>query len=69
MLRIPGGATVAAPAHPGGGRFLLVIGGVLELNGERLPRLAAAFVSAEEPMPPLRAGNEGLEVLVLQFPR
>jgi hypothetical protein len=69
MLRIPGGGTAAAPAHPGGGRFLLVIGGVLELNGERLPRLAAAFVSAEEPMPPLRAGNEGLEVLVLQFPR
>jgi len=68
MVRLPGGGTAAAPAHPGGGRFLLVIGGVLELNGERLPRLAAAFVSADEPAPPLRAGNEGLELLVLQFP-
>jgi hypothetical protein len=68
MMRLPGGGTAAAPAHPGGGRFLLVIGGVLELNGERLPRLAAAFVSADEPAPPLRAGNEGLELLVLQFP-
>lgn len=68
MLRLPGGGAAAAPVHPGGGRFLLVIGGALQLNGERLPRLATAFVSAEEPAPPLRAGNEGLELLVLQFP-
>ena len=69
MLRVPAGGTAAAPVHPGGGRFLLVIGGVLELNGERLPRLSTAFVSGEESVPPLRAGNEGLEILVLQFPR
>jgi hypothetical protein len=68
MMRLPGGGTAAAPSHPGGGRFLLVIGGVLELGGERLPRLAAAFVCADEPALPLRAGNEGLELLVLQFP-
>jgi hypothetical protein len=68
MLRLPVGRTAAALVRPGGGRFLLVIGGVLELNGERLPRLATVFVSAEEPAPQLRAGNEGLEVLVLQFP-
>jgi hypothetical protein len=69
MLRLPAGVAAAAPAHPGGGRFLLVIGGVLELKGERLARFATVFVSAEEPAPPLRAGDEGLEVLVLQFPR
>jgi len=69
MQRLPAGGSAAAPVHPGGGRFLLVIGGVLELNGERLPRLSTAFVSAEESMPPLRAGSEGLEVLLLQFPR
>ena len=68
MLRVPAGGTSAPPVHPGGGRFLVVIGGVLELNGERLPRLSTAFVSAEESLPLLRAGNEGLEVLVLQFP-
>ncbi len=68
MLRLPGGRTASAPVHPGGGRFLLVIGGVLELSGERLPRLATAFVSAEEPAPQLRAGSEGLDLLVLQFP-
>ena len=69
MLRVPAGGTSAPPAHPGGGRFLVVIGGVLEMNGERLPRLSTAFVSPEEPFPPLRAGGEGLELLVLQFPR
>ena len=67
MLRVPAGNSSVAPVHPGGGRFLLVIGGVLELNGERLPRLSTAFVSAEESMPLLCAGSEGLEVLLLQF--
>jgi hypothetical protein len=68
MLRVPAGHSSSAPVHPGGGRFLLVIGGVMEFNGERLPRLSTAFVSAEEAMPALRAGPEGLEVLLLQFP-
>ena len=68
MLRVPPAGTAAAPVPPGGGRFLLVIGGVLEQNGERLPRHSTVFVSAEEPALELRAGNEGLEVLVLQFP-
>jgi hypothetical protein len=68
MMRLPGGGTASAPSHPGGGRFLVVIGGILELNGERLPRFAAAFFSADESVPPLRAGNEGLELLMLQFP-
>jgi hypothetical protein len=68
LLRVPPEGSAAAPLHPGGGRYLLVIGGVLALNGERLPRFAAAFLSAEERAAPLRAGNEGLEVLVLQFP-
>jgi hypothetical protein len=68
MLRVPAGRTSAAPLHPGGGRFLVVIGGVFELNGERLPRLSSAFVSAQERVPPLRAGSDGLELLVLQFP-
>jgi hypothetical protein len=69
LLRLPAGSSTATPVHPGGGRFLLVIGGVLELNGERLPGLATAFVCAEEAAAPVRAGNAGLELLVLQFPR
>ncbi len=69
MLRIPAGRACTAPVHPGGARFFLVIGGLLELNGECLPRLSTAFVSADESVPPLRSGSEGLELLVLQFPR
>jgi hypothetical protein len=67
LLRIPAGHTAPAPIHPGGPRFLLIIGGVLELSGERLPKLSTVFTSEEEP-PPLRAGPEGLELLLLQFP-
>jgi hypothetical protein len=69
MQRLPPEGRAAMPAHPGGERFLLVIGGALDLYGERLPRFATVFVSAEEPAPPLHAGGEGLEALVLQFPR
>lgn len=68
MLRIPPSHRATAPLHPGGGRFLLVVGGALALNAEQLPRLSTAFLSAEEAVPPLHAGAEGLEVLMLQFP-
>ena len=67
MLRIPAGRTAPAPMHRGGPRFLLIIGGVLELNGERLPQLSTVFTSEQE-APQLRAGTEGLELLLLQFP-
>ena len=67
LLRIPAGEAAPTPVHPGGPRFVLIIGGVLELNGERLPKLSTVFASAEE-TPQLRAGPEGLELLLLQFP-
>lgn len=68
MLRVPPEGDLDMPAHPGGGRFLLVVGGALTLGGEQLPRFATAFLSADEPAPPLRAAAAGLEALVLQFP-
>ncbi len=68
VARVPPGAAIGSPMHPGGARYLVVIGGALELNGEHLPRFATAFVSPDEPSPMLRAGEKGLEVLVLQFP-
>src|SRR5258707_14054434 len=69
MQRVPAGGSAKAPIHPGGGRFLLVIGGGLELNGERVPPPWAAFVSAGGAMAALRAGSEGLEGLLVEFPR
>ncbi len=68
VARVPPGAAIGAPMPPGGARFLLVIGGTLELGGEHLPRFATAFVSSDEPSPMVRAGDKGLELLVLQFP-
>jgi hypothetical protein len=68
VARVPPGAAMGSPMHPGGARFLLVIGGTLELGGEQLPRFATAFVSSDEHAPMLRAGENGLELLVLQFP-
>ena len=61
---------VAAPpgAEHGGGRFLVVTRGSLrDHDDDELPALATAFVSSDETLD-LRAGGEGLEVLVLQFP-
>lgn len=65
MLRIEPDQTAPVPGHPGATRYLLVICGTLLFNGERLPRFATAFT--DEPAP-LRAGDEGVELLVLQFP-
>jgi len=69
IQRVPPHGRAAMPVHPGGGRVLRVFAGALGLKGERLPRFAAVFVSAEEPAPELCAAGEGVEVLVLQFPR
>jgi hypothetical protein len=67
LLRIPAGRAAPAPDHRGGARFIVVIGGVLELNSERLSRFSTVFTSGQE-APQLRAGTEGLELLLLQFP-
>ncbi len=78
-LRLPPGAPVHRPPHPGGlGRFLLVTEGHMLEGGRTLPRMSVLW---EEPdagqsdgdrplqdLPPLEAGPAGLELLVMQFP-
>ena len=68
MVRVPPTSTAPSPARQGASAYLLVTGGALLLHGERLPRFATAFVGAEEALPGLHAADEGLELLVLQFP-
>lgn len=68
MLSLPPGATIAPPRHPGGAAsFYIVVAGEMRLGAERLPHLAAAFVSADETGFKLVAGHEGLQVLALQY--
>jgi redox-sensitive bicupin YhaK (pirin superfamily) len=70
MLRIPPGGMLDLPAADdhAGARFYLVVEGEMRCQGERLPRLSTAFVSAEEQGFVLQAGDAGTEVLALQFP-
>ena len=69
MLRIPSGAAAALPRADGAtGRFYIVTAGSLHLGDEQLPKLSPVFVSSDETAFEMRAGDEGLEVMVLQFP-
>lgn len=69
LVRLPPGASASPPElRSGGSRFYLVAAGAMLLNGQRLPRLAASFATADERGFQLVAGDEGLEVLALQFP-
>lgn len=70
MLQIPPGAHTHAPVDEGGvGRFYVVGNGAVTLNGRALQRLSLAFVSADEAPPVLEAGPDGVQLLLLQFPR
>jgi hypothetical protein len=65
MVRIGPKGAARLPGEAGASHYLLVIGGVLVFEGERLPRFATAFTDESAA---LRAADEGVEALVLQFP-
>jgi hypothetical protein len=69
LLRL--GADMATPGpdpRKGGGYYVFVANGTLDLNGEKLPPWSMLFVEAREESFTLRAGHSGLEALVMQFP-
>lgn len=68
LLRVPPGGKVRAPSIKGGGRFHVVVAGAMLLGDKRYPRLSPVFVSANERKFSASADEEGLEVMVLQFP-
>lgn len=61
--------TTRPDAHAAGGQFYLVVNGSLEWNGGLYPKWSTLFVSAGEPALEARAGADGVEGLILQFPR
>ncbi len=64
------GASVRAPASScaDGGRFYVVVQGALVHEQRALPRHACIFATPDEPALAFQAGDEGVELLVLQFP-
>jgi hypothetical protein len=66
-VRVAPGASFTGPdpAHSGG-QYWLVIDG---RDGDALERRSCRFLSADEPAHVATAGPDGLDVLVLQFPR
>ena len=70
VMRLPPSATLDVPKHAGGaGQFHIVTAGSMIVDGETYGRHASAWVGPEETGFILRAGDQGLEVVVCQFPR
>ncbi len=65
----PGQTTTGPDPPTGGGQYWIVLAGS-DVSGEiPLPRLTTLFVPPDEPARAMTAGSDGLDVLVLQFPR
>jgi hypothetical protein len=70
LLRaVPGTSTPTPPPEQGGGQYIIVAGGSLLHDGMAFPRLSCIYVSCDEGPLALQASPEGLEVLILHFPR
>lgn len=70
VVRLPPSATLAAPRHAGGvGQFHVVTAGSMLVDGQACGRHASVWVGPEEADFVMRAGAEGLEAVVCQFPR
>jgi hypothetical protein len=70
MWRAAPGAEVRIPAPEGsGGQYLIVAGGTLRNGQTDLDPLSTVFVTADETGFSGTAGADGLDLLVLQYPR
>lgn len=69
LLRLGPRHSLPEPLHAGGGgRFLVVVSGEMQLQQRQLRRLACTFASLDEPPVLVTAGEDGADVLVLQYP-
>ena len=70
LLRLGGGMSTMGPdPKAGGGYYVFVANGSLEMRGETLPAASMVFVEPGEDAFEVKAGPNGLEALVMQFPR
>lgn len=70
MLRLGAGMAVTGPdPKAGGGYYLFVANGNLTWAGENYSRWSMVVVESGEDAVEIRAGDTGLEALIMQFPR
>ena len=70
IWRVAPGAVAVLPAPEGsGGQYLIVAGGTMLDQGRTLDCLSTVFVTGDEAAFEARAGDDGLDLLVLQYPR
>jgi hypothetical protein len=70
LVRLGGGMATAGPEPKrGGGYYVFVANGSLELQSGTLPVWSMVFVEPAEDAFEIRAGRNGLEALVMQFPK
>ena len=65
----PGASAKAPPPDSGSGQFVVVTRGGLVCNGILKPAMTVVFVKSEEPALQMLAGPEGLEGMIINFPR
>lgn len=65
----PGGNAVLPDPGTCGGQYLIVAGGTMVSRGTALDRLSTVYVTRDEKPYIAEAGLDGLDILVLQFPR
>ena len=69
VVRLGAGMSTAGPdARTTGGCYVFVANGSLERAGEELPLWSVVYVDTSESGFEIKAGPQGLEALVLQFP-
>ena len=70
MLRMGADATITGPDPDGtGGQYALVVNGSLDVDGELYRPWSVLHVNGHDGPRDYRAGRDGLEALVLSFPR
>lgn len=65
----PRGHAVLPDPVGGGGQYLIVAGGAMLVDGATLDRWSTLYLTDDEPAVGATAGEDGLDLLVLQFPR
>jgi hypothetical protein len=65
----PGGKSVLPNAGAGGGQYHVVVSSALRRNDKELPRLSVEFAGPDEGVVEVKAGANGLELLLLRFPK